>query len=74
MTLDLEDGVDASWTAVWEPDVGNAYAVTMVATDSRSASFTAPEVTGSIELTFHAVGCSADQLGDGLEGSVVVPV
>jgi hypothetical protein len=74
VTLELDDEVDAAWTAVWEADAGNAYPVTLTITDSRSASFVAPEVTESVELTFQVRGCRSDDLGVGLEGTVSVPV
>lgn len=75
VTLDLDDSVAASWTAVWTQDAGDTDQVDdLAAMDSRSASFTAPNVTESVELTFHARGCRVDDLGVGLEGTVTVPV
>jgi hypothetical protein len=74
VTLELDDEVDAAWTAVWEADAGNAYPVTLSAPDPRSATFTAPGVTESVELTFHARGCRSDDPGVGLVGTVAVPV
>ena len=79
--LDLDDGEDAEWKAVWSQVPGPVDAGPLTVVNDRSATFVAPNpilMAGqdpvSVALTFTATGCRADMPGLGLTGEVSVPI
>jgi hypothetical protein len=57
----VPDEWQEGWSATWTADPGNVEAVTLIpGLNGREASFTAPAVSQTIELTFDALVCTLD--------------
>jgi len=74
VTLDLADIVPADWTATWRQVAGELPAVALTKSGTRAATFTAPNVATTTILNFQAAGCSPLALGQGLSGTLAIPV
>ncbi|MDO8629781.1 MAG: thrombospondin type 3 repeat-containing protein, partial [Phycisphaerales bacterium] len=76
VTIDLADGVNAAFVPVWVQDVGDPLKVVLTQPQgSRSATFTAPQVTATTDLHFIAVvNCTPGETGAVLGGALTVPI
>ncbi len=71
VTLSLGDDVPAGWTAEWEQT--DPVAVPLTTVSDREASFPAPDVTETVNLSFEAVVTTGCPLGE-LTGTATVPI
>jgi len=76
VTIDLADGVNQALVPVWVQDVGDPQKVVLTQPqESRSATFSAPQVTATTDLHFIAViNCVAGGKGAVQGGALTVPI